>query len=237
MRVTVGLFRICDMNFSLMQMISSELGTEGRSAHSIAIGPNGSLTPLRNLTLQWDEWAGGRGVQCGFHAALSLGWLPALEPINLIFSSPATYDWHRKRRIIMAVMDAATWCHVSPCRDQLLNSSQFMQNFCTAASHGTLLIVSAKSPGRKYTRGLTYMRVLNFGRFWPSRRVDLYADRLVCAYMWYMYIMYCTVIRGGTSLSHGTMYRKFCEIWFWMPAHRQNKKLSCHRRTHAMLVN
>jgi len=158
--------------------MSSNLGTEGRLPRSAAIGPRGSLTlqvGLCNLILQWDEWACGRAVQV-FHAALSLGRSPTWTWL--------AHDWHRKWRIIVSVLDSAARHRVAPCCDQLLSSSQNTRTFRTAASRGMLLIASATSLRRRYTRGSTYTRVWILDIFWPStRRVDLYADRLVCVYI------------------------------------------------------
>jgi len=57
---------ISAMNFSIRQMMSAELGTEGRFSRRVAIGHRGSVTryvDLRNLILQQDELACGRGIQ------------------------------------------------------------------------------------------------------------------------------------------------------------------------------
>jgi len=55
--------------------------------------------------------------------------------------------------VIVAVLDVAARRRVAPSCDQLLILSQNMRTFRTAASHGTLLMASATSLTRRYTRG------------------------------------------------------------------------------------
>jgi len=90
------------------------------------------------------------------------------------------------------------YCHIivveldtAPRRTLLWSAvswSQYSRTFRTTASRGMLLITSATSLGRRYTRGVDLYAGLEFWTFfWPSRRrVDLYAYRLVHAYMRYV---------------------------------------------------
>jgi len=117
------------------------------------------------------------------------------RPRKIQFSElrkPVTMDWviwhtdvHRSSTsIYIPCHRGGAWRgrRIAPCCDQLLISSQNRQTFRTAASRGMLLMASATSLTRRYTRGPTYMLVLNFGHFFDCQeggstymRIDLYA--------------------------------------------------------------
>ena len=153
-------------------------GLKDASPRSATIGPHGSLTRhvgLHNLILQWNKRAGGRGVQCVLCCVIASrsptwAWLAC--------------DWHHKWRIIVAVLDVGARRCVAPCCDQLLILTQNTRTFCTAASRGTLLMASATLLTRRHTRGWLIRGSSILDIFWPPRRrVNLYVDRRVHAYI------------------------------------------------------
>jgi len=66
------------------------------------------------------------------------------------------------------------------CCDQLSTSSQYMRTFHTVALRGTMLITSATSLGRQYTRRSIYTRVLNFGHFLTAKKEGRLIRRSTC---------------------------------------------------------
>jgi len=96
---------------------------------------------------------------------------------TLLLDRSPTWAWladnwyYKQRMIVVAVLDAAAWRRGAPCCDQLLSSLQNTRAFRTAASRlrGMLLMASATSLTRRYTRGSTYAWVLNFGHFFTAK--------------------------------------------------------------------
>ena len=103
----------------------------------------------------------------------------------------------------MAVLDAAAQRRVAPCCDQLLISSQYTRTSHTAASYRTLLIASATSLGRRYTRGSTYTRVLNSGHFLTTKR----EGRIICGSTYTrVHMVHCNETNTGIIRLHHTYY-------------------------------
>ena len=175
--------------------MSAELGTEGRFARSAAIGPVGQW---HVMTLDTAARRTGGWERNTVHSMLRYRrQITDMGMAGTWLTSQVAYG------VIVAVFDVGARRRDAPCCDQRLISSQYSRTFHTAASYRTLLIASATSLGRRYTRGSTYTRVLNSGHFLTTKR----EGRIICGSTYTrVHMVHCNETNTGIIRLHHTYY-------------------------------
>jgi len=122
----------------------------------------------RNLILQQDEWAGGRGVQCILYCIIA----------GQITDMGVAGTWLTSQ---VAMLDASAWGRVAPCCDQLLISLQYMHYFSHCCIAWDAVNGVSHITYKTVYKGSTYTLVLNFWHLFDRQggstymRIDLYA--------------------------------------------------------------